>query len=243
MERPAGSDGSGVIPMDNLAYIVAGVLAVDGAISTLGGAANWVVKLVQVLKAPNAEQDKRLESLEKHMKEVDTYLAADKDRLDSIDESTRVTQRALLALLAHGIDGNHQKQMEDAKVELELYLIKKITGGIAMILEIINMYGAEIIGTLLVALAGIFGMVMKRIAEKVLDTPVKMQLAKIAVQFTEQTYKELHGKEKLSAALIAFEGLLAEKKIYASADEMHVLIEAAVAEFNEVFKKPAVKVE
>ena len=112
-----------------------------------------------------------------------------------------------------------------------------------MILEIINMYGAEIIGTLLVALAGIFGMVMKRIAEKVLDTPVKMQLAKIAVQFTEQTYKELHGEEKLSAALIAFEGLLADKKIYASADEMHVLIEAAVAEFNEVFKKPAVKVE
>ena len=125
MERPAGSDGSGVIPMDNLAYIVAGVLAVAGAISTLGGAANWIVKLVQVLKAPNAEQDKRLASLEKHMKEVDNYLAADKDRLDSIDESTRVTQRALLALLAHGIDGNHQKQMEDAKVELELYLIKK----------------------------------------------------------------------------------------------------------------------
>ena len=125
MERPAGSDGSGVIPMVNLAYIVAGILAVAGAISTLGGAANWVVKLVQVLKAPNAEQDKRLESLEKHMKEVDNYLAADKDRLDSIDESTRVTQRALLALLAHGIDGNHQKQMEDAKVELELYLIKK----------------------------------------------------------------------------------------------------------------------
>lgn len=114
-----------MIPMDNLAWIVAGVLAVAGAISTLGGAANWVVKLVQVLKAPNAEQDKRLASLEKHMEEVDTYLAADKDRLDSIDESTRVTQRALLALLAHGIDGNHQKQMEDAKVELELHLIRK----------------------------------------------------------------------------------------------------------------------
>lgn len=112
-----------------------------------------------------------------------------------------------------------------------------------MILEIINMYGAEIIGTLLVAMAGVFGMILKRIAEKVLDTPVKMQLAKIAVQFVEQTYKELHGEAKLSAALIAFEGLLAEKKINASADEMRILIEAAVAEFNEVFKKPAVKVE
>ena len=128
MERPAGPDGSGVIPMNEwqiLAAVVGAILAVAGAISTLGAAANWLVKLVQVFKAPNAEQDKRLEYLERHMKEVDTFLANDKERLDSIDESTRVTQRALLALLAHGIDGNHQKQMEEAKQELELHLIKK----------------------------------------------------------------------------------------------------------------------
>lgn len=105
--------------------LVAAVLAVAGAISTLAGAANWLVKLVQVIKAPNAEQDRRLSDLEKHMQEVDGYLANDKKRLDNIDESTRVTQRALLALLAHGIDGNHQSQMEDAKKELELHLIKK----------------------------------------------------------------------------------------------------------------------
>ena len=105
--------------------IIAAVLAVAGAISTLGGAGNWLVKLVQVIKAPNTEQDRRLAKLEKHMEEVDGYLANDKKRLDNIDESTRVTQRALLALLAHGIDGNHQSQMEDAKKELELHLIKK----------------------------------------------------------------------------------------------------------------------
>ena len=105
-----------------------------------------------------------------------------------------------------------------------------------MVLEIINLYGAEIIGTLLVAMAGIFGMIMKRIAERALDTPVKQQLAKIAVQFVEQTYKELHGEAKLNAALMALAGLLAEKKINASEDEMRIMIEAAVAEFNEVFK-------
>jgi hypothetical protein len=105
-----------------------------------------------------------------------------------------------------------------------------------MVLEIINLYGVEIIGTLLVAMAGIFGMIMKRIAERALDTPVKQQLAKIAVQFVEQTYKELHGEAKLNAALMALAGLLAEKKINASEDEMRIMIEAAVAEFNEVFK-------
>ena len=106
-----------------------------------------------------------------------------------------------------------------------------------MVLEIINLYGAEIIGTLLVALAGIFGMIMKRIAERALDAPIKQQLALIAVQFVEQTYKELHGEAKLEAALAAFADLLSEKKINASATEMRIMIEAAVAEFNQVFTK------
>ena len=124
MERPAGADGSGVSPM-GIVEIVAVALAVAGGISTLAGAGNWIIKIINAMKAPNAEQDKRLSDLEKHMEEVDGYLVKDKERLDNIDESTRVTQRALLALLAHGIDGNHQKQMEEAKKELELHLIKK----------------------------------------------------------------------------------------------------------------------
>ena len=109
----------------NIMEIVAIALAVAGGISTLAGAGNWIIKIISALKAPNAEQDRRLSNLEKHMEEVDGYLATDKKRLDNIDESTRVTQRALLALLAHGIDGNHQSQMEDAKNELESHLIKK----------------------------------------------------------------------------------------------------------------------
>lgn len=107
-----------------------------------------------------------------------------------------------------------------------------------MILEIINLCGAEIIGTLLVALAGIFGMVAKNMAAKYLDTDTKRTLAKVVVEFIEQTYKELHGKDKLNAALATLSRLLDEKKIKATEAEMIVMIEAAVAEFNEVFKKP-----
>ena len=101
------------------------ILAVAGGISTIAAAGNWIVKLSAALKSPNAEQDRRLSKLERHMEEVDGFLARDKARLDNMEESNRVTQRALLALLAHGIDGNHQKQMEEAKTELELHLIKK----------------------------------------------------------------------------------------------------------------------
>ena len=108
-----------------LMKLVAAVLAIAGGISTLAGAANWLVRLVGAIKAPNAAQDRRLSDLEARLQQVDAFLANDKRRLDAIDESTRVTQRALLALLAHGIDGNHHKQMEEAKDELEHHLIKK----------------------------------------------------------------------------------------------------------------------
>lgn len=124
MERPVGLEGSGVIPM-GISEVVGVALAVAGGISAIGAAANYLLKFVAALKAPNEAQNLRIEKLEKHMEEVDGFLATDKNRLDSIDESTRVTQRALLALLAHGIDGNHQTQMEEAKTELELHLIKK----------------------------------------------------------------------------------------------------------------------
>lgn len=107
-----------------------------------------------------------------------------------------------------------------------------------MFIEIINMYGAEILGTLLLALAGIFGMVAKNLASKYLDTDTKRTLAKVVVQFVEQAYKHLHGEDKLNAALAVLAEMLQEKKIHATELEMKVLIEAAVAEFNEVFKAP-----
>lgn len=107
-----------------------------------------------------------------------------------------------------------------------------------MFAEIINAYGTEILGTLLLALAGILGMIAKNMAAKYLDTDTKRSLAKVVVQFVEQAYKELHGEEKLMAALSVFADMLGEKKIKATETEMVVLIEAAVAEFNEAFKKP-----
>ena len=104
-----------------------------------------------------------------------------------------------------------------------------------MFTEIIDLYGAKILGTALVTLFGIFGMVARNLAARYLDTPLKRQLAQIAVQFTEQTCRELHGEQKLSAALSALSALLAEKKISATETEMRILLEAAVAEFNNVF--------
>jgi len=54
----------------------------------------------------------------------------------------------------------------------------------------------------------------------------------------EQTWKTLHGPEKMKEALKTAEALLKKKGIDFDAEEMEVLIEAAVAEFNDVFRKP-----
>lgn len=111
--------------MDKLMWLIGGLLAVAGAISTICTAGNWILRLVQVLKAPNAEQDKQLAEIQEWRKGVDQKLENDNKRLQSKEAGDRVTQRALLALLAHGIDGNHQKQMEEAKEELQNHLISK----------------------------------------------------------------------------------------------------------------------
>lgn len=111
--------------MDNLMWVIGGLLAVAGGISTICTAGNWIIRLVQVIKAPNAEQDKQLAELQEWRKGVDQKLDNDNKRLLRKEEGDRVTQRALLALLAHGIDGNHQKQMEEAKEELQNHLISK----------------------------------------------------------------------------------------------------------------------
>jgi plasmid rolling circle replication initiator protein Rep len=101
------------------------VLAVASAVVLLSNAAEKIVKAVKAAKAPNLKQDERLTALENWRKTVDGKLDRDNDRLESIEDGNRASQRALLALLNHGIDGNNIKQMQDAKETLENYLINR----------------------------------------------------------------------------------------------------------------------
>ena len=112
-------------PVEIVALVVGGILAVAGAISTLGSAANWVVKLLQVMKAPNADQDKQLADLQEWRKDVDAKLDNDNRRIIRQADSDRITQRAMLALLSHGIDGNHIDQMVKARDALQEHLINQ----------------------------------------------------------------------------------------------------------------------
>ena len=113
--------------MENVtpAELWAVVLAIASAVVLLTNAAEKIAKIVKAAKAPNDHQNERLDELEKWRKSVDLKLKADNDRLSGIDDGNRVTQRALLALLDHGIDGNNIDQMQHAKEELQNHLINR----------------------------------------------------------------------------------------------------------------------
>lgn len=109
--------------------IIAGTLA--GVILIIN-AIEKITNLIKTIKAPNVaqneridEMDKRFEKLERRFDKMEDKINDDHDRFVAIDESNRITQRALLALLDHGIDGNNIDQMQHAKEELHNHLINR----------------------------------------------------------------------------------------------------------------------
>lgn len=107
----------------NLTEVWGWIAAVLAAVVLISNAIEKLVRAWKAAKAPNDAQNARLDVLEKWRKDVDAKLNRDNDRLQAIDAGNRVTQRALLALLDHGIDGNNIKQMQDAKEALQDHLI------------------------------------------------------------------------------------------------------------------------
>ena len=98
------------------------VLAVASAVVLVVGAIEKITVLVRGVRAPLEGTNGRLDSLERWREDVERKLGRDHDRFTDIDESFSVTQRALLALLDHGIDGNNIDSMRVAKEELHAHL-------------------------------------------------------------------------------------------------------------------------
>jgi LL-H family phage holin len=98
-------------------------------------------------------------------------------------------------------------------------------------------YGGEIIAMLVTVIFGGLGFVVKNLVKTYLNDKRKQDIAKAVVRFVEQCFKELRGEEKLKTALNRASAIMAAKGIDFSETEMETLIEAAVAEFNEAFKK------
>ncbi len=105
--------------------LISGFIAFCAGLSCIAGAIGWVVKMIHAAKAPAKRVDERLEALENTVEDYKDYFDNDQRRMESIEAGSRVTQKALLALLSHGIDGNDVDAMRAAKAELQEYLIER----------------------------------------------------------------------------------------------------------------------
>lgn len=101
----------------------------------------------------------------------------------------------------------------------------------------LNEYGTTLLYTVITAIAGYLGIFIKRLYEQYVNDKTKQDVAKTVVKAVEQIYKDIHGKEKLDKALDAAAEILQSKNITVTDLELELLIESAIAEFNDAFNK------
>lgn len=96
-------------------------------------------------------------------------------------------------------------------------------------------YGFKLLLLIVCAVAGMLGYGCKKIYQRHVDSEEKEAVANYAALFAEQVFKELLGPEKLMEALGIARQMLAKRGIRFDEEEMKILIEAAVGNFNDAF--------
>ena len=114
------------------AQIIAFVLALCGAIVTISAAIGVIIRAIDKARAPEKEQNERLDAHEKRLNAHDDiierfkeYFDNDDRRFKEIEKSNKITQSALLALLKYSLNGNDTESLKRAEESLENYLIDK----------------------------------------------------------------------------------------------------------------------
>ena len=104
-------------------------------------------------------------------------------------------------------------------------------------MDILNGYLAQIVLVIFLAIAAYLGKQARDLYRKYVTTEIKQSVCRTVVRFVEQVYTDLHGKEKLEAAMKRASLILADYGIQISDQELISIIEAAVNEFNNSFNK------
>lgn len=108
-----------------LAQLWGTVVSICAGFATIAGAVVLIMKGITKLKSPNKVQDERLTELYEKTKKHDGILNDNNRRLKNLENGRRIEQRALLALLKHGIDNNNVEAMRASTKEIQDYLISK----------------------------------------------------------------------------------------------------------------------
>lgn len=114
------------------AQLISIILGICAAIVTISAAIGVIIKAIDKARAPEAEQNNRLDTIDKRLDNIDAtilkfkeYFTNDDNRFKAIEKSNKITQTALLALLKHSLNGNDVDALKTAEKSLEEYLIDK----------------------------------------------------------------------------------------------------------------------
>ncbi len=95
----------------------------------------------------------------------------------------------------------------------------------------------SVLGVVLTYLAARLGKIFGAWYEEKFQNETLRSVAKTCVLAVEQMYRDAGGKEKLEKALLMGEAMLQEKRIKIEAEELRVLLEAALSEMKGAFEK------
>lgn len=114
------------------AQLISIILGICAAIVTISAAIGVIIKAIDKARAPETEQNNRLDTIDKRLDNIDAtivkfkeYFTNDDNRFKAIEKSNKITQTALLALLKHSLNGNDVDALKTAEKSLEEYLIEK----------------------------------------------------------------------------------------------------------------------
>lgn len=102
------------------------LMACCSTLITISAAVSIVISAIKKLKEPENVQNQKIDSIETRLKVLEEYFDNDDHRILAIEEGNRVTQKALLALMSHAINGNNVEELKKAENTLREYLINKI---------------------------------------------------------------------------------------------------------------------
>lgn len=114
------------------------VLGILGSICagtvTLDKVLDIIHKYIKKAQAPDAEQNKRLDDIERRLSDVETSYAQhsaalkrDLTRFDEIDEVSRLTLDGVRNLLDAQLSGNNREGMQKSRTDIDNYLLKGVT--------------------------------------------------------------------------------------------------------------------
>nr|DAH19087.1 MAG TPA: hypothetical protein [Caudoviricetes sp.] len=114
---------------------VLGILgSVCAAAITLDKVLDIIHKYIKKAKEPDAEQDKRLDEMDRRIGTLEqgqlqhgAALTRDLGRFTEIDEVNRLTLEAVRALLESQLTGNNVAAMQASKAKIDNYLMEGVT--------------------------------------------------------------------------------------------------------------------